>query len=473
MSAARRLGRNVASLGLAQGATLVLGFVLWIHLGRALGAERLGMIAFGTALLSYFLLGVTLGFDAVAVRETARDGTRETTLVPTLLSLRIALAAAMTATFAGVVLALRLEPIYQLAVLVLGSQLFARAIQLDWIYQAREQMGTAALRNAGQAAVTAGVALVFVRGPDDVVWAAAAVAAGPIVANLVLLGVYVREAGVPRLRIDRAEWVALLVPAIPLAAAALTTQIYYSADKLMLEALRDTVDVGLYEAAYKGYALGIAVAGVLYLAFFPVLSGTLGNREAMRESGARFASALAMVGPPFALGGAVYAPEILSLLFGTEYLPATTALRVLLVYAALVHVSMSFGVPLLAWDAEKDYLRAVLMGGIANVVLNLALVAPLGPTGAAVATLTSEAVVTVGVAIRYRRLTGTLMPTVALRGGVVAVGGGLIPAAVASSLDVSIFLTVPLVAVTTGLTGWAIGLTDLRALTAILLRRGT
>ena len=471
MSEGRRLARNVLSLGAAQGVTLVLGLVLWVHLGRALGADRLGMIAFGMALLSYFVLAVTLGFDAVGVREAARDRAREAEIVPTLLSVRLALAAGVTVAFTAVVLALRLGPTYQLAVLVLGVQIVARAIQLDWVYQARQAMGAAAARKVGQAAVTVAVALALVRTPNDVVWAAIALAAGPLAANAVLFAVYVRQSGAPRLRIDRPAWRALLVPALPLAASALVTQVYYNADKLMLEALRTTAEVGLYEAAYKAYALGIALASVLYTAYFPTLAAALGDARAMREAGARYAGALWAVGPPFALGAAVYAPELLELLFGPGYGGAATALRVLMVYAALAHVSMAFGVPLLAWNAEKGYLRSVIAGGVANVVLNLALVGPLGPTGAALATLASEAAVTVGMAVRYRRLSGTLLPATAARGLIVAVCGGVAPALASHALDVPVFGAVASVAAATALATWATGMVDVRALAALLARR--
>ena len=467
----RTVARNVVALGLAQGVTLVLGFVLWVHLGRALGAEGLGMVAFGLALGAYFVLAVTLGFDAVAVREAARTPGREAEIVRPLLGVRLALALAATATFAAVVLTLRLGRVYQAVVLVLGARVAARAVQLDWVYQARERMGVVAARNVAEAGVMVALALALVHEPDDAVWAAVALAIGPWVANVGVGALYVREAGWPRPSFDWRAWRALLVPALPLTASALVSMIYYNADKLVLEALRTTAEVGLYEASYKLYALAIAVGGVLYLAFFPSLSTAHGSRASMRAAGRQFAGAMWAVGPPLALGAAVYAPELLALLFGAEYVAAALALRVLLVYAALVHVSMAFGVPLMAWDAETDYFRAVLTGGVANVVLNVLLIGPLGVTGAAVATLASESVVTVGMAVRYRQRTGTLLPDVAARAGVVAALGGLGPAAAAHALGVPIFGAVPLVLAATLGAAWASGLAEPRALLAAVLRR--
>lgn len=471
MSTDARLLRNVTWLALAQGVTLIVGFVLWVHLGRTLGAERLGMVAFGMALVSYFVLVVTLGFDAVAVREAARDGAREAEILPLLLGARLALAAGATAAFVGTTIALGLGSAYQATVLVLGTLVVARAVQLDWVYQAREEMGVSALRNAGAALVTMAFALAAVRDPDDVVWAAAALAAGPAVANLVLLGVYARDAGMPRPRFDVAGWKALLAPAVPLAVSGFVMQFYYNVDKLMIEAFRTTAEVGLYEAGYKLYAVGIAAAGVLYGAFYPALSGAFGTREAMRREGLRFGGTLLALGPPLALAGAVFAPDLLALLFGTEYLGAGAALRVLFVYAALIYVSMTFGVPLMAWNDEKAYMRAVLGGSAANIVLNLALIPRYGIVGAATATFLSEAIVMVGMAVRYRRHTGTLHPGMFGRAAVAAVGGGLVPALLVSAFGLPLAVALPLVAVTSGLAVWTTGLAAPSALIAAILRR--
>ncbi|MEM0962901.1 MAG: oligosaccharide flippase family protein [Bacteroidota bacterium] len=468
-----RLAGNVVSLALAQGATLVFGFVLWVHLGRALGAEKLGMLAFGMALVSYFVLTVALGFDAVGVREVSRDAGRERQIVPHLMGLRLSLAAGASAAFVGTTIALDLEPAYQAAVIVLTGLVVARAIQFDWIYQAREQMGIVSARNATASGVTVAIALLLVREPDDLLMGAVALAVGPLVANLGLLALYTRNAGFPRPQFDRNAWKTLLAPALPLAASALVSQFYYNADKLMLEAFRATAEVGLYEAAYKLYAIAVAPAGVLYTAFYPALSGAFGNRDAMREEGRRYGGVQFAIGPPLALAGAVLAPDLIELLFGAEYLGAATALRILFVYAGLTYVSMTFGVPLMAWNDEKSYMKSVLGGGVANVVLNVALILPFGLTGAAAATLASESVVTVGMAVRYRRLSGTLLPDTLGRGIVVALGGGLAPALIGDALGLSVLPTLALVGAATAVTGWLTGLVDPRTLRVALLRRNS
>lgn len=463
--------RNVSVLALAQAAAMALGFVLWVHLGRTLGTEGLGMLAFGLALVSYFVLTVALGFDVVGIREVKRAPGLEARIVPEILGVRLVLAGVATLVFAGVVLSLRLGAAYQAAVLVLGGQVVARSFQLDWVYQARERMGVTSAQQVTSAAVTAAIALTLVRGPEDLLVAAGALVAGQAVANLGVFALYAREAGVPRPRFERAAWKALLAPALPLAASSLVSQVYYNADKLMLEWLRVTAEVGLYEAAYKLFALAVAPASVLYVAFYPRLAGAYGERSTMRAEGRRYGSVMLALGPPLSLACAVLAPDLIALVFGDEYLGATMALRVLLVYAAFVYLSMTYGVPLMAWNAEKAYFRAILAGGVANVILNVALIAPFGPVGAAVATFASEAVVTVGMAWHFRRHTGTLIPDTLVRAAAVAAMGGLAPAWIGDHLGLPIFATLPMAALTTLAAGWATGLLTPRVLADTLLRR--
>lgn len=470
MSAGRRVARSVVTLGVAQVATMGLNLVLWAHLGQRLGPEQFGVVGFGLALLSYFILAVTLGFDAVGIREVAREPAGERRLVRDVLGIRLTLGVVSTVAFCLVVAVVAPDRLARLALFVLGAQILSRAVQLDWVYQGRERMGLVAVRNAGAAAASVGLALALVRDPGDLVLAALALAAGPWLANLGLLGAYSREAGTPLPRADVAAWKALLVPALPLAASSFVNQIYYNVDKLMLAGLRSTVDVGLYEAGYKLFAIAVAPAAVLYPAFYPALSAAFGDAEAMRQRSRAFASALVAVGLPLSAGGAVLAPDLVDLVFGEAYAGAVPALRVLFSAAGVTYLGMAFGSPLMAWNRERDYMKAVFAGGAANLVLNAILIVPLGPVGAAAATLASELLVMAGMAWRFRRQTGTLYPTVLLRGLAAAGLGGVAPAAAAQALGWPVLASLAAVGVGTVVAAGAVRLVTPADVRAILRR---
>jgi O-antigen/teichoic acid export membrane protein len=310
--------------------------------------------------------------------------------------MRLVLCGVAALLYAGTVLLLPQPPLYQAALLVLGLTLLVRATQLNWAFVGLGEVGAQAVRDVGSALLVLAGALTWVHGPQDVVAAAAVTVIPPLLGNVFLLVVFVRRHGAVRLRFDRQEWMLLLTPAIPLAASAFLSEVYYSLDKVMLEFLRSTAEVGLYGAAYKLLTLALAPAFVLYQAFFPSLSSAFGDTNAMRERADALARVMVAVGLPLIAAGPLLAGDALTFVFGSEYAPAGPALAILLVNAGIVYVAMSFGNPLMAWNQQKPYMMAIAVGAGANVVLNVALIPALGMTGAALATVTSEVLVLAG-----------------------------------------------------------------------------
>lgn len=445
-----------------------LSFAVWVHLARTLTADGVGILTFGTALLAYFLLMVTLGIDAVTVREIARDRNRIADLVPTVLGLRLALLAAAGLVYGAIVLALPALAPNRAVFLILGCLLVVRAVQLDWVYQGLEEMGVIAVRDVAASAGAALVAFTFVRGPDDVLWAAAALVAGPLLSNLSLLVAYGRRYGLSWPHLGRARWMAILGPALPLVGAAFVSEVYYSLDKIMLEGLRTTAEVGEYGVAYKLLALALAPTGVLYGAFFPALASALDSPERMQTVSEAYARVQFGLGLSVAAGGAVLAPDLITAVFGEPYAGAGVALQLLLLNAGVVYANMAFGVPLMAWNREKPYFWAVAAGAVGNVLLNLSLIVPFGIEGAAAATLLSEGVVLVGLATLFRQSVGRVFAGVALRSAGVAVVGAALPGSLLLYVGVPVLAAAPMVAVVAGGALWVSGLVSPPRLATLL-----
>ena len=450
-----RVWRHVGVLAPAQALALGLNFAVWVHLSRALGPEGFGVVTFGVALLSYFVLAVTLGIDTVGVREVARRAGRVRALVPTVLGVRLALAAGAGLVYAAVVVLLPNPPSERAALAVLGLLLLARAVQVDWAFRGLERMGVVALWQGAVAVLTAAAAFAAVRGPGDLVAATLAVAGVPVVASLGLLAVYRRRVGSVQPRVRWRAWEAVLRPALPLAAAAFVGEVYYNLDKVMLEGLRTTAEVGYYGVGYKVYALAVAPAAVLLPAFFPSLAAADRGAE-RRRAAAAYGRALIAFGLPLAVAGPVLAGPLVLALFGAEYAAAVPAAQILLVNAGVVYVAMAHGNPLTAWDLERPYMRVVFVGGAVNVALNVALIGPLGTVGAAGATLATEAVVLAGMVVLFRRETGGTHAGALLRTVPVALACGA-AAWGATVLDWPVVAWLPLLAAVWAGSLWAFG----------------
>ncbi len=406
------VGRNALALAVGQAVALAVNFAAWVHLSRVLGPEGFGVLTFGLALLSYALLAVSLGLDVVGVREIARAASgsadRIRALVSDVIGLRLSLAAAGAALYLLIAWTVADTTVGFATLGVLTIQLLARAVQVDWVYQGVERMGAVAGRMGGTSAIFAVLALALVHDGSDLVIAAVAVSVAPLVANSVLLAVYGREYGTPRP--SSRSWGALLAPALPLAASAFVSEVYYNLDKVMLEALRTTAEVGLYGAGYKVYALAVAPAAALFPAFFPSLARAV-TRSDRAEAARRMAGALLLLGMPVLAVAPFAAEPLVALLFGEDYAAAVPALELLLANAGVVYIAMAYGVPLTAWDHERAYFSIVAAGAALNVVLNVALILPFGTVGAAAATLATETAILIGMARLHRQATGTLHGT--------------------------------------------------------------
>ena len=457
MSIARRIARNAGTLALSQGVTLTLNFITWAFLARTLAPAQFGIIGFGTALLAYFGVVVQLGFDAVVVRDAARDPSRLPALAGQLTALRLVLCAVALSVYVGVVFALPRPPLYRATLLVLGLQLVVYATRLNWTFQAVERMGTIAIRDTIVAVLNAAVVFALVRRPEQVILAAALTAGVPLVGNAWLWRAYRRAFGPLRLAFDRVAWGALLRPAIPLAASAFLIEIYVRMDQVMLEFLSTTEAVGQYSAAYKFISLTQLPANIAFSAFFPSLAAALGARVLMRERGRMLARAMLPIGLTVAAAGPWLARDTLVFAYGAEYAAAAPAFALLLVNAGIVHVNMAVGTPLMAWNRQTPYMWAILGGAVANVVLNVVLIPPFGMVGAAAATISAEATVCVGLCRLYWRETGDLPFEAILPAGAVA-GAASLVAWLGTTLELHVLVSGPLVIAAAAGVAWRLGL---------------
>ena len=463
MTTARRIARNAGALAVSQGVGLGFNFVTWAYLARILEPGQYGVIGFGTALLTYFAVAVQLGFDAVVIREAARDPTRLPTLAGQLTALRLLLCVVALGAYVALVFALPRPPVFQLALLALGLQLVVVATRLNWTFQAVEEMRVVAVRDALVAALNTAAVIALVRRPEQVVLAAALTAGVPLVGNAWLWVAYRRRFGPLRLLFDTVAWRALFRAGLPMAASALLIEIYVRVDQVMLEFLYSTEAVGLYSAASRLTTLAQLPANVAFGAFFPAVAAALGSMDLMRERGRMLARVLLPVGLVIAAAGPWLARDAIVFVNGAAYAPAATALGWLLVNAGVIHVNVAIGIPMMAWDLQKPYMWAVLAGAVVNVALNSVLIPPFGMVGAAAATLSAQSTVLVLICRLYHRATGELpfsavLPSLA----VAAVAAGV--AAAGAWLGGPILVTGPLVvAVAAGL-AWRLGLADLSSL---------
>ncbi len=100
---------------------------------------------------------------------------------------------------------------------------------------------------------------------------------------------------------------------------------------------------------------------------------------------------------------------LIQFVFGEGYNDAALPLSILAMNALVISINIFFGNPLIAWGKQKEYSIAIMLGAIANIILNIVFIPSYSYNGAAFATLLSEAVVFCGVLFLFTKHTKNIL----------------------------------------------------------------
>jgi O-antigen/teichoic acid export membrane protein len=373
----------------------VLGFGVQILLARRLGIESYGLYVYAFAWISFLALLATMGGDRVLVRflgeygASGRGGLFRGVLA---WSLATALATSLLVGACFYALQLALDPP---ATAERSGVLLWTVATLPLVVVAG--LAESALRGCGAHGAATWpsrvlrpllfaafvLALAWGEGPHDARWALALNAAAILLAALPsLAALWPRlppRPARPESRLPTGAWLAAsLVLGLNTLALHLNSQI----DMLVLGLLGDEAALGAYGAVTR-IATMVGVASVAVIAVIqPMFAAARARGEDLTglvRTGARLVF-LASAGA----GGVVFvfAGDLLAI-FGEQFGEGATALRILA--AGQVATSLvSLAGPLLAMTGrERDATVVMALGCVANLLLTLLLVPPLGIAGAA------------------------------------------------------------------------------------------
>jgi O-antigen/teichoic acid export membrane protein len=179
----------------------------------------------------------------------------------------------------------------------------------------------------------------------------------------------------------------------PFAAAFIGVAIYSKVDVLLMSRWRSELDVGVYVAAYKFVDIFQALVIVAAAAVYPRLSRTAASRS---WAGARSTEIILLAAVPAGLALHLVAGPATALLFGSDYAVSAGTVRILGLVLPLLAISIH-GAYVLGAAGNMRPVAALYAVGIAvNILLNRSLIPAMGPQGAALARLASEAVMAIG-----------------------------------------------------------------------------
>ncbi len=413
MGEARRIGRNLSSLVLAQLITQILTLVVSIVLARSLGVEQYGIFVFGFAFPSWFILFVSLGLDSVYTIEVAADKGKAGHYLTTVALLRlplVALAVLSMWVFTYLVLS---DPFSRTITLLLGIAgiLQTYAGTFTSVFRAFERIEFDALVLVAERLVTtAAVILLLVLGHGLFEISFVYIAGGILI--LVLSMVLVRRRFVWFSRaVDLRGSSTILKLAAPFALMAIVATITHSAGPVLLTILLDPIATGQYNAALNIYFALISFLSIYHYVLLPTMS-RIGHETPEKLSRVlQQTQKLAFIfGLAVALGGWIYAEEIMTLFYGEAFRESARSFEVLIFIVAMSTAVLGSGTALAATGRQTLNLLIGTAAAATVVSLNFVLIPTYGHVGAAYAFLAAGLLQTSFQFIAVRRLVARVEP---------------------------------------------------------------
>ncbi len=366
-----------------------------VMVARKLGATGFGQYSFALALAYILLIVGEMGLPKVVVRELAAHRDDVGRYIGDLTVFRIISGLASLGLVYLVLLAHSSSSDVRMPLFLMGmSFLIFTGLRrfFDSIFQAFEVMKYQALVDAVDVLITFGAGTALLYNGYGLMGIAFAMMAGATVSMAMDFIILTRKLGRPRFSFDWPFWKRMALGALPFGVIGLITFLFGYSDTVLVSLLRGDRDAGLFSSAHKIIWASAVIPATVMTAVFPFLarirsSGSDRYHEVIRK----VVKYLACLSLPFAGLLAFYAPQIISILYGNEYRAAYPALWTL---AAIPVFSFAY-LPLIdllnAHYKHRLSVIAILSAAAANLGLCMLLAPWLGFMGAAVSTLTAEA----------------------------------------------------------------------------------
>lgn len=363
--------------------------MLFIYLARVLEAENFGYLSYASALVFYLFNFIDLGLSTYGIREIARDKLAASEYVSNIVSFKMILAVILFTGFALISFLTHQVALVRILMLELSLMFFASAFASEWAFQGLEKMYMVFVSLGATSFLQLVLNVILVKCPGDILKV-------PLINFLASIPVIIfflsRLKFRPRLfTLDLKKIRLYLSSSIVIWAISIFAQVYNGLDIAILGFFRPPQEVGYFSVARRIVGGVTLLMTFLASAVLPHLSRAFkddmpgfrqGTRKFLKMSGI----ILLLVFVPVIL----FSSRIISLTVGSEYLPASMPLKIMMMAIIMVTFNLPYSTGLIAARMERDVLKQACASAALSLFLNFLLIPRYGMIGASVSFLFAE-----------------------------------------------------------------------------------
>lgn len=371
---------------------MVLSLFVGILTARYLGPSNYGLINYAGAYVAFFTSLCNLGINSIIVKNFVDHPDEQGETIGSTLMLRF-LSSALSC---GIIFAISLfadagEPTTILVVALCSISLIFHIFEtFNFWFQSRYESKRTAIATFTAYVVTSIYKIILLILNKSVIWFAFATSVDYI-AVAVLLYIFYKKAGGPKLSFSFAKSRQLLGSSYHFILSGLMVAIYGYTDKFMLKQMLDSTEVGYYSTATAICGMWVFVLQALIDSMYPTIMRLYKtDKAAFERKNKQLYCMVFYVSVLVSIVFSLLATLIIRILYGAEFMGAVSPLRIVTWYTAFSYL----GVARNAWvvcENKQKYLKYMyLSAAIINIALNALLIPIWAASGAAFASLITQ-----------------------------------------------------------------------------------
>ncbi|MCR4275176.1 MAG: flippase [Candidatus Wolfebacteria bacterium] len=392
-NARQTIAKNTFWLFFGEISSRLLRMIIIIYAARVLGAGGWGVFSYAITLAAFFTTFSDIGISAMLIRESSKNPSMRSQYLSTSLFIKLFLIIISACLIIFISPSLtkieQVKPLLPIIALILffdGMREFGFSLN-----RSLEKMESEALIKTVTNFLIVGLGLIFLMYSKTVKSLAFSYTIGSGIGFL--LTIWILRSHFKNLFSNFAKkliW-PIFSTAWPFALMGVLGGIMINTDTIMLGWWRTAEEIGFYSVVQRIIQALYLVPVLFSSSVFPSFS-RLANKdnEKFRTILEKSIALVLLIGIPLIFGGVFLANEIITALFGNEYLPAATTFQILLLTILLEFPVIFIGNAIFAYNEQKKFIGFLTIGAISNVVFNWLLIPRYGIAGSAVATVIAQ-----------------------------------------------------------------------------------
>ena len=372
---------------------MILALFINMYTARYLGPSNFGIIGYVTSYVAFFASLCSLGLDGIIVNELVKHPNKQGEYIFTSIVMRFG--SSLMSIIALQLLMFIIHPgdstITVITFLSSISLLFGSFDIITYWYQSKLNSKISVIISTMSYVVVATFKIYLLYMGKSVVWFALASTLDIALISILLVISYFKFNG-QRFSFSIKVAKSLISQSYHFVLSGVMVAVFAQTDKIMIGQFLNTTEVGYYSAALTICGLWAFIPGSIIDSARPVIMQLkLVNEKKYIQSLKQLYCALIWVSIFFGVFIFIFAEYIIILFFGDQYISAVQPLRIAIGYCAFSYLGSAKNIWLICEGKQKYEKWFTVTGALINIVLNFLLIPLMGISGAAVATLVTQA----------------------------------------------------------------------------------